>query len=312
MEGFVLVKELKEYFRFHQICGDDESLNRKIFVPDVNRCGLELTGYFDFTQFLRVVLLGDKEIGFITNQMKEEDMLINFKHIMSEKTPCIIISKNHECPRVLYELASKHNFPIFSSSLETSRIMTDVLSFLDERLAESTSLHGVFMSIYGKGILLTGESGTGKSEIALELIKRGHLLIADDRVDCSRVHNAIMGEAPLILSGMLEIRGIGIIDVTKMYGANCVLSKKNVDYVIHLEKWNDEKQYARAGVEDKEYMKILDIEIPRITLPVREGRSMAVIIESAVTNFTLQEMGFDSSKEFDNRIMNFILSHKEV
>lgn len=307
----VFVKDIVENFKFQQISGDEESLNREIVIGDVNRSGLELTGYFDFTQFLRVVLLGDKEIGYITNKMDPNSMYSVFDHIMSDKTPCIIISKNHECPPVLKEVAEKKNFPILSSNMNTTRIMTDLVTFLDERLAEVTSLHGVLMSIYGKGILLTGESGTGKSEIALELIKRGHQLVADDRVDVKRVHSEIIGVAPQVLIGMLEIRGIGIIDVTKMFGANSVLDKHSVDYVIHMEKWNENKQYARAGIENKETKNILDVEIPMITLPVKEGRSMAVIIESAVTNFSLMEMGYDSSKEFDERIMNFILSHKE-
>lgn len=307
----VFVKDIVENFKFQQISGNEESLNREIVIGDVNRSGLELTGYFDFTQFLRVVLLGDKEIGYITNKMDPNSMHSVFDHIMSDKTPCIIISKNHECPQVLKEVAEKKNFPILSSNMNTTRIMTDLVTFLDERLAEVTSLHGVLMSIYGKGILLTGESGTGKSEIALELIKRGHQLVADDRVDVKRVHSEIIGVAPQVLIGMLEIRGIGIIDVTKMFGANSVLDKHSVDYVIHMEKWNENKQYARAGIENKETKNILDVEIPMITLPVKEGRSMAVIIESAVTNFSLMEMGYDSSKEFDERIMNFILSHKE-
>lgn len=305
------VKEIVEYFKFEQIAGDENSLERPITIPDINRSGLELTGYFDFTEFSRVVLLGDKEIGYITHQMSDSQMRAVFGRIMSGKTPCVIISKSHECPKVVKDLATDFNFPILSSQLATTRIMTDLVSYLDERLAVSDSLHGVFMNIYGKGILLTGESGTGKSEIALELIKRGHQLIADDRVDVKRVHNLISGEAPAILSGMLEIRGIGIIDVTKMFGANCVLKKHSLDYVIHLEKWNVNKQYARAGVEDREWRTIMELDIPMITLPVKEGRVMSVIIESAVANFALMEDGYDSSKEFDKRIMNYILSQKE-
>lgn len=311
MEEFVRVKEIVDYFKFERIAGNQNSLERIITVPDINRSGLELTGYFDFTQFLRVVLLGDKEMGYISNQMSDEKLIDVFSRIMNDKTPCIIISKSHECPATLIELATERNFPILSSDMNTTRIMTDLVSYLDEKLAETCSLHGVFMNVYGKGILLTGESGTGKSEIALELIKRGHQLIADDRVDVKRVHNSISGEAPFILSGMLEIRGIGIIDVTKMFGANCVLKKHTLDYVIHLEQWVENKQYARAGIEEREFRNILDIDVPMITLPVKEGRSMAVIIESAVTNFALMEVGYDSSKEFDERIMNFILSRKE-
>ena len=311
MKQRVFVKDVMEHFKLKLVCGDESSLKREILIGDINRSGLELTGYFDYTQPLRVVLLGDKEIGYIQNKMNPETMYDVFNRITSEMTPCIIISKGHTCPKILKEIADKKNFPVLSSEMLTTRIITDLVLYLDEHLAETDTLHGVFMSIYGKGILLTGESGTGKSEIALELIKRGHQLIADDRVDVKRVHNELIGVAPAILSGMLEIRGIGIIDVTKMFGANSVLEKGPVDYVIHMEKWNDNTQYARAGIESKETKNILDLEVPLITLPVKEGRSMAVIIESAVTNFSLMERGYDSSKEFDQRIMNFILSSKE-
>lgn len=311
MRQRVYVKDVLDSLKLKQICGNEESLKREILIGDVNRCGLELTGYFDFTQPLRIILLGDKEIGYISNEMNPDTMEEIFDHIMSEKTPCIIISRNHECPGLLKELATKKNFPILSSSMPTSRVMIDVISFLEDKLAVTEMLHGVFMSIYGKGVLLTGESGAGKSEIALELVKRGHQLVADDRVDIKRVHNSLIGIAPQILAGMLEIRGIGIIDVTKMFGANSVLAKHNVDYVIHMEKWDINKEYARAGIETKETKNILDIEVPMITLPVKEGRSMAVIIESAVANFSLKEMGYDSSAEFDERVMKFILSQKE-
>ncbi len=311
MSQRVFVRDIVEHFKFKQVVGDEEALNREIVIGDVNRCGLELTGYFQNTEFARIVLLGDKEIGYIETQKDNEKMAEIFDRITSEKTPCIIISKNHPCPKVLEEVASKKNFPVFSSELWTTAIITDLVMFLDDRLAEITSLHGVLMSIYGQGILLTGESGTGKSEIALELIRRGHLLVADDRVDTKLVHNEIIGAAPPVLAGMLEIRGIGIIDVTKMFGANSILDKHSVDYVIHMEKWDDSKQYARAGIDNDETFDIQGKAIPMITLPVKEGRSMGVIIESAVTNFSLMEMGYNSSKEFDERIMNFILSHKE-
>ena len=162
--------------------GDEKALEREIVIGDINRCGLELTGYFDHASFLRVVLLGDKEIGYITSKMDKDTMRDVFDRIMSDKTPCIIISKSHPCPEVLKEVAEEKNFPILSSENETTRIITDLVTFLDEKLAPTAALHGVLLSIYGKGILLTGESGTGKSEIALELIRRGYKLVENDRV----------------------------------------------------------------------------------------------------------------------------------
>lgn len=311
MREKVYVKNIVKDFGMIQITGDERSLMREVSLSDINRCGLELTGYFANTQFLRVVLLGDKEVGYISRKMDPATMDEVFDKITDDVTPCIVIAKDHECPEKLKDIAMRKNFPILSTNIETTRVMTELVTYLDEKLADTVSLHGVLMSVYGKGVLLTGESGTGKSEIALELVKRGHQLVADDRVDVKRIHRNLVGTAPQILSGMLEIRGIGIIDVTKMFGANSVLDKHEVDFVIHMEKWNDQKEYARAGIEADETYNILDIEVPKITLPVKEGRSMGVIIESAVTNFSLKEMGYDSSKAFDERIMNFIIQSKE-
>lgn len=311
MEGIVRVRDIAEYFKLEQLTGDNSSLDRIITVPEINRLGLEFIGYFVSTVFARVVLLGNKEIGYITNKMTEEQVRELFDIIMSEETPCIIIARGHECPAILREMGNQKNFPILSTKQETTRVITDVVSFLDERLAKTISLHGTFLNIYGKGILLIGKSGSGKSEIALELIRKGHQLIADDRVDVKRVHNSIIGEAPFLLKGMLEIRGIGIIDAMQMFGVNSILRRHTLDYVIDLEKWDQDTEYVRAGIEDKEYKTILDVDIPMITLPMKEGRSIAVIIESAVTNFALIEEGYDSAKAFDERIRNYILAQNK-
>ena len=183
---------------------------------------------------------------------------------------------------------------------------------MDEKLASSQCLHGGLLSIYGKGVLIRGESGMGKSEIALELIKRGHLLVADDRVDCYRIHNKIVGKAPELLSGMLEIRGIGIINVARMFGVSSVLPKTQVDFQVNLEMWKPDQDYDRVGIEEKKHENILGVDIPKIVVPVREGRSMAVIIESAVTNYMLSEMGMDSAKEFEQRVLDYIEKNKNA
>ena len=230
----------------------------------------------------------------------------SFDFITGEETPAIIITKSHECPPLLKKVAKRKNFPIFLSSSPTYRMIVNVVAFLDEELAENESVHGGLLSIYGKGVLIRGESGMGKSEIALELIKRGHLLVADDRVDCYRIHNKIIGKAPELLRDMLEIRGIGIINVARMFGVSSVLSKAEINFEVVLQEWDKDKDYDRVGIEEKKYETILGLDIPKIILPVREGRSMAVIIESAVTNFMLNEMGLDSAKEFEQRVLNYI------
>ena len=304
-ERSVAVKKLAKAFDIEQITGDEKSLERRISIADTNRPGLELAGFFEGSQRKRLVILGDKEIAYIET-MSQAKQRKSFDFITGEETPAIIITKSHECPPLLKKVAKRKNFPIFLSSSPTYRMIVNVVTFLDEELAENESVHGGLLSIYGKGVLIRGESGMGKSEIALELIKRGHLLVADDRVDCYRIHNKIIGKAPELLRDMLEIRGIGIINVARMFGVSSVLSKAEINFEVVLQEWDKDKDYDRVGIEEKKYETILGLDIPKIILPVREGRSMAVIIESAVTNFMLNEMGLDSAKEFEQRVLNYI------
>lgn len=307
---FVTVRSLQAYFNFEQICGTDASLDRQIEIADTNRPGLELAGYFDHSQARRLVILGDKEISYIQT-MSEKKQRKSFDFITDKHTPAIIISKKHECPPILKRIAKRKKFPIFLSGASTSRLIVDIVAFLDEGLATSDSLHGGLISIYDKGVLIRGDSGMGKSEIALELVKRGHQLVADDRVDCYRIHNKIVGKSPDLLRGMLEIRGIGVINVQRMFGIASILPKVEVSLEISLVKWEDNADYDRVGIEEKKFDSILGVDIPKIIVPVREGRSMAVIIESAVTNYILSEMGMDSAKEFEQRVLDYIEKNKE-
>lgn len=310
-ETSVKVKTLLDNFDFEQICGNAKSLEREIILADTNRPGLELAGFFENSQAKRLVILGDKEIAYIKT-MSDAKQRKSFDYITNELTPAIIITKGHECPPILKRCAKRKNFPIFASHSSTTRLIVDIVAYLDEILAKSKCIHGGLLSIYGKGVLVTGESGMGKSEIALELIKRGHLLVADDRVDCYRIHNKIIGKAPELLREMLEIRGIGIINVSRMFGVSSVLPKTEIDFEVRLETWQPGQDYDRVGIEDKKLENILGIDIPKIVVPVREGRSMAVIIESAVTNFLLGEMGLDSAKEFEQRVLDYIEVNKNA
>jgi len=310
-ESKCLVREFKEYFKFKQIVGNSESLQRWVVVPDINRPGLELSGFFEHTEPRRVVVMGDKEMAYI-DTMSEEQQRYVFDKITDGWTPAIIVARNYLCPPILFEIAQSKNFPIFSSDQKTYRLMADMISYLDERLAPSDSVHGVFISVFGKGVLITGESGMGKSETALELIRKGHVLIADDRVDVFRVHNRIVGQAPELLKGMLELRGIGIIDVARMFGASALLDSIRIDFIVYLEKWKDGKEYKRVGIEDQDFMDILGIDIPKLIFPVKEGRNLAVLIEAAVTDFTLKEIGFDAGSDFDKRVYDYIQRKNEL
>jgi len=301
----VPIRDIAEFFKFEQLTGNDESLNRWVVVPDVNRPGFELCGYFMPSDPRRIVIIGNKEETFIRN-LSEEEQRERYPYITDGLTPMILITHNNALPWELKRIADSQNFPIFRTPADTYRIMVDLITFLDEKLAPEDTLSGVLMAVYGRGVLITGESGLGKSEAALELIRDGQVLISDDRVDVQKIHNTIFGHAPQLLKGMLEIRGIGIIDVERMYGANYLSERHQVDMVITLKHFDKDEEYDRIGEEAVHYTKILDVLIPTIILPVSPGRSMGAIIESAVSNFILKEEGYNSSSAFKDRLHAYL------
>lgn len=301
------MRKFNEYFKFERITGNEESLERWVVVPDVNRPGLELVGFFEHTEPRRINILGDKEMAYI-EQMDESFQRQVFDRLTDGYTPAVIIARNYECPPILFEIAQSKNFPIFRTKVKTYQLMVDVISYLDAQLSETDTLHGVLMSVFGKGVLITGDSGMGKSEVGLELIRKGHVLVSDDRVDVRRVHNDIIGFAPILLKGMLELRGIGIIDVPKMFGASSLLDQARIDFIVYLEKWKDGKAYKRVSMEGNTNRSIIGVEVPQLVFPVKEGRNLAVLIEAAVTDFTLKEKGIDASAEFDERVLDFIVN----
>lgn len=308
MSKSIKVKELLKGVQFKQVSGDETALERDVFVAEMNRPGFELAGFFKHTDFRRIILFGEKEMAFV-REMSKESQLACFSKLANDETPCIIIAKGYECPEILKSIAMKRNFPIFETTQATGRVSIDLTSTLDEALAPETLIHGVFLNIYGKGVVIRGDSGIGKSEIALELVKRGHLLIADDAIELYHIGQAIIGKAPEVLRNLLEIRGIGVIDASKMFGVASVLPKDNVDLIIQLDRWLPSREYTRIGIEeDNATEEILTVSIPKIVVPVTSGRSMSVIIEAAVMNMQLKDSGFDSSKEFVNRILDNIKS----
>ena len=304
------MRKMNEYFKFQQITGNEESLERWVVVPDVNRPGLELVGFFEHTEPRRINIMGDKEMAYI-EKMDPALQYDVFERLTDGFTPTIIIARDYECPPILFDIANAKNFPIFRTPLKTYQLMVDVVSYLDEQLAETDTLHGVLMSVFGKGVLITGDSGMGKSEVGLELIRKGHVLISDDRVDARRIRNHIIGFSPELLKGLLELRGIGIIDVPRMFGASALLDQTRIDFIVYLEKWIDGKAYKRVSVDGTSYRNIFGVDVPQIVFPVKEGRNLAVLIEAAVTDFTLKEKGIDASRDFDNRVYDFIVKKNQ-
>ena len=301
----VSIRDVKEAFRFEQLTGNDAALDRWTVVPDINRPGFELCGFYRMTEPRRVVIIGNKESEYI-KEMSEADQRERFPRLTDGLTPAIIISRNNPLPPILKEIAEANNFPILRTNMPTYRLVTDLIAYLDEGLAREDTIGGVLMSVYGKGVLLTGESGMGKSETALELINNKHVLIADDRVDIEHVHNTIYGHAPEIIKGLLEIRGIGIIDVEKMFGTSALGDQAKIDLIINLVQYDSTVEYDRIGDELNEYTELLDVRIPTITIPISAGRNVGVLVESAVTNFQLKEKGYCSAKEVKNRLRKYL------
>lgn len=305
-EKKVMIREIVDFFGLEQCTGNEESLNRWVVIPDVNRPGFELSGYFKLTEPRRIVIIGNKEIEYI-GHLTEDEQRGRFPAITDGLTPMLIITKNNEIPPVLKQVAIERNFPIFRTKSDTYRMMVDLITFLDERLAPEETLSGDLMVVYGKGVLITGESGMGKSEIAMELVRDGQVLVADDRVDVQKIHNVLYGHAPKLLRGMLEIRGIGIIDLERMFGANSLVKRNKIDIVINLVRYDASEEYERIGDEMTSFTRIMGVNIPAMSLPVSPGRSMRALIETAVSNFILKQEGYNSTEEFKARLHAEIL-----
>lgn len=301
MSETVKVIDLVNALQLEIITGDEEALQREIKISDISRPGLELTGYFTYYSYNRIQLFGSKEITFAQRMLPEERLMV-MRRMCAPEIPAFVISRGLEVPKELIQAGDEAGIPVLRSSVSTSRLLGQLSSFLDSKLAVRESVHGVLVDVYGLGVLIQGSSGIGKSETALELIKRGHRLIADDRVDVYKQDDLILiGEPPKILEHLIEIRGIGIIDVMNLFGASAVRGSMQVQLAVYLEAWEKDKQYDRLGSENAT-VEIGDVAIPQIRIPVKTGRNVAIIIEVAAMNFRARTMGFDATKKFEERL----------
>ena len=283
---------------------------KKITVSDVYRPGLELSGYFDFYPADRVQLLGRTEISYAARLDHDLRRKV-FEKICQKETPCLLVSRNLPVPVELKEAAEAAGTPILISNDATTYLMSMITQYLAVKLAERSSVHGVLVEVFGMGVLLTGESGVGKSETALALVQHGHRLIADDRVDVyQRDHETVVGEAPRILKHLMEIRGIGIIDVLKLFGIGAIKDETEISLVINLTNWDSKANYDRLGFQENTRI-ICGIAVPQVTIPVKVGRNMENIVEVAVMNFRAKAMGFDAAKTFDENLTSLIAENSE-
>ncbi|MDQ5983646.1 MAG: HPr kinase/phosphorylase [Eubacteriales bacterium SKADARSKE-1] len=287
-----IIKELSLQIMFMP----DDPNNILISSKDVNRLGLELTGFFEHFDSTRLLIMGNTEFSFLSKFTKEERHTI-MKNVFLHNPPAIIVTRNREPYPEIMKTAKKNNVPILRTSEPTSSFIASLVSYMNVQLAQRIVRHGVLMEVYGQGVFIVGDSGVGKSETAIELIKRGHRLVADDAVQIRKVNeHCIIGSSPKNIRHFIELRGIGIINARSIFGMGSVKMTKDIDIVINLEIWDNSKVYDRMGM-DNEYTKILDVDIPIVTIPVKPGRNLAVIIEVAAMNNRQKKMGYNAAKE---------------
>ena len=283
----------------------------RVTVDDVIRPGLQLAGFFDHFEPMRLQVLGNVETSYL-RKLSSEQRAIIFDHLLSYQIPALIIARDLEPLPECLEMARKHNITVLQSRETTSYIISSLITSLKASLAPRITRHGVLVEIYGEGILITGDSGIGKSETAIELVKRGHRLVADDAVEIKKISSSeLTGEAPDILRHYIELRGIGVINVAKLFGMGAVKDSVNIDMIINIVPWHDGEVYDRLGLE-QQYTEILGVKVPSITVPVTPGRNLAVIFEVAAMNNRQKRMGYNAAEEFTEQLNKFFLQSSEA
>ena len=282
----------------------------RITLPDINRPALQLTGYFEHFASERVQIIGYVEYTYLMH-LNPEERKRSFENFVSKQIPCVIFTTMTEPDEDMLDMGRKYNVPILVTEKTTSNFMAEIIRWLTVQLAPCISIHGVLVDVYGEGVLIMGESGIGKSEAALELIKRGHRLVSDDVVEISKVSDVeLVGTAPDITRHFIELRGIGIIDVKTLFGVESVKNTQSIDLVIKLEEWSRDKEYDRLGLKE-EYTEILGNKVVCHSLPIRPGRNLAVIVESAAVNHRQKKMGYNAAQELYNRVQANLAKKKE-
>ncbi len=300
-ENVVKLRELVDKMKFKSLTPDIDYSGVKLTHPDVNRPALQLTGFYDYFDHERVQVIGNVEYAYL-NSLTEEEKVESFAHLCGSRIPCVIFARNLMPTEQMLEKACQNNCPVFVTEMNTTDLTAEAVRWLKVQLAPSITIHGVLVDVYGEGVLIIGESGIGKSEAALELIKRGHRLVSDDVVEIRKVsETTLVGSAPEITRHFIELRGIGIIDVKTLFGVECVKDTQSIDMVIRLEDWSRDKNYDRLGLEEQ-YIEFLGNKVVCHNIPIRPGRNLAIIVESAAVNYRQKKMGYDAARELYNRV----------
>ena len=305
----VSIKEIADKFGFKCLTPEVDASELFTTEADINRPALQLAGFYDYFVSRRVQLLGNVECAYL-DSLEEKTRHEKIEALLSKKIPCLVYCRNHKPYPDTIELANKYGVALYTTPTGTSEMSEKIIHYLEMKMSQSITIHGVLIDVFGEGVLITGESGIGKSEAALELIKRGHRLVADDAVVIHRVdEETLIGSAPDITRDFIEIRGIGVVDVKSLFGLESVKPEQTINFVIQIEDWNKEKEYDRLGNAD-EYMEILGNKILKYTLPLRPGRNLAVIVEAVAVNYRQRTLGYNATEELYRRIQENMLRNR--
>lgn len=295
------IRKVVDKMNLKNLTPDVDLDDKNVEVPDINRPALQLTGFFDHFDAERVQIIGYVEYTFLEQLDKDRKIKV-YETLLSYKIPCIIFCRALKPDTELLEIATRMDVPIFSTEMKTSAFTAELIRWLNVELAPCISIHGVLVDVYGVGVLIMGESGIGKSEAALELVKRGHRLVSDDVVEIRKVSDdTLVGTAPEVTKHLIELRGIGIVDVRMLYGVQSVRETQNIELVITLEDWDREKKYDRLGMEEQ-YTEFLGNQVVCHQLPIRPGRNLAIIVETAAINYRQKKMGYNAAEELYKRV----------
>ena len=309
MEGVAIEKIVKK-LELKKLTEEMDLTGHRIVLSDVNRPALQLSGYFEHFEEKRVQIIGNVEYTYL-QQLEHDKKIDIYNQFLKYEIPCVIFCRDLEPDEEFLRIAQENGVPVFGTGRSTSEFMAELIHTLSEELAPCITIHGVLVDVYGEGVLITGESGIGKSEAALELIKRGHRLVTDDVVELRKVSDdTLIGSAPDITKHFIELRGIGIIDVKTLFGVSSVKDTGNIDLVIRLEDWSKDKEYDRLGLEE-EYVDYLGNKIASHTIPIRPGRNLALICESAAVNHRQKKMGYNAAQELYKRVQESLSKRRD-
>ena len=302
VKGTIKLKKLVEHFQLKVLLAGADYEQAEIGIKDVNRPGLQFVGFFDYFDPRRLQVIGMAETKMLEG-MTHERRAESFARLFDYDIPAVVISRDLDCFPECMEMARKYRRTLLSTNDTTVVFTSKVIDYLNHELAATVTRHGVLLDIYGEGVMIIGDSGIGKSETAIELVKRGHRLVADDAVDIRRVSNQLIGKAPELIRHYIELRGIGIIDLQQLFGMSAVKLESQIDLVVEMEPWVEGKFYDRFGLDELS-MNVLGVELPKVLVPVRPGRNLASIVEVAAMNNRHKRYGFNSAQQLADALMN--------